>query len=95
MVAIAVLVSSLQGYAVSLDGLRHQVDPPWWRAAPLETALFLSPSAASKATTSASAAAGCRVTVSPDVWRSVRPRTIMVPDQLQTEGLVDAEKMSA
>ena len=31
VVAIAVLVSSLQGYAVSLDGLRHQVDPHWQR----------------------------------------------------------------
>ncbi|CAK6694700.1 hypothetical protein BBFGKLBO_01696 [Synechococcus sp. CBW1107] len=31
VVAIAVLVSSLQGYAVSLDGLRHQVDPHWRR----------------------------------------------------------------
>jgi hypothetical protein len=29
VVAIAVLVSSLQGYAVGLDGLRHQVDPHW------------------------------------------------------------------
>lgn len=27
VVAIAVLVGSLQGYAVSIDGLRHQVDP--------------------------------------------------------------------
>ena len=31
VVAIAVLVSSLQGYAVRLDGLRHQVDPHWRR----------------------------------------------------------------
>jgi hypothetical protein len=31
VVAIAVLVSSLQGYAVSIDGLRHQVDPHWRR----------------------------------------------------------------
>lgn len=31
VVAIAVLVSSLQGDAVSLDGLRHQVDPHWQR----------------------------------------------------------------
>ncbi|MCP9874616.1 MULTISPECIES: hypothetical protein [unclassified Synechococcus] len=31
MIAIAVLVSSLQGDAVSLDGLRHQVDPHWQR----------------------------------------------------------------
>ena len=31
VVAIAVLVSSLRGYAVSLDGLRHQVDPHWQR----------------------------------------------------------------
>ena len=31
VVAIAVLVSSLQGYAVSLNGLRHQVDPHWQR----------------------------------------------------------------
>lgn len=31
VVAIAVLASSLQGYAVSLDGLRRQVDPHWQR----------------------------------------------------------------
>lgn len=31
VVAIAVLVGSLQGYAVSIDGLRHQVDPHWLR----------------------------------------------------------------
>ena len=31
VVAIAVLGSSLQGYAVSLDGMRHQVDPHWQR----------------------------------------------------------------
>ncbi len=31
MVAIAVLVSSLQGYALSLSGLRRQVDPHWRR----------------------------------------------------------------
>lgn len=31
VVAIAVLVGSLQGYAVSQEGLRHQVDPHWQR----------------------------------------------------------------
>lgn len=31
MVAIAVLTSSLQGYALSLAGLRRQVDPHWRR----------------------------------------------------------------
>ena len=31
VVAIAVLASSLQGYAVSLGGLRRQVDPHWKR----------------------------------------------------------------
>jgi hypothetical protein len=31
VVAIAVLVGSLQGYAVSLAGLRRQVDPHWKR----------------------------------------------------------------
>jgi hypothetical protein len=31
VVAIAVLVSSLQGFAVSLSGLRRQVDPHWRR----------------------------------------------------------------
>ena len=31
VVAIAVLVSSLQGYAVSLSGQRHRVDPHWKR----------------------------------------------------------------
>ena len=31
MVAIAVLVSSLQGFALSLSGLRRQVDPHWQR----------------------------------------------------------------
>lgn len=31
VVAIAVLVSSPQGYAVILDGLRHRVDPHWQR----------------------------------------------------------------
>jgi hypothetical protein len=31
VVAIAVLVSSLQGYAISMDGLRRQVDPHWQR----------------------------------------------------------------
>jgi len=29
VVAIAVLASSLQGYALSLAGLRRQVDPHW------------------------------------------------------------------
>ncbi len=31
VVAIAVLISSLQGYAVSLSGQRHRVDPHWKR----------------------------------------------------------------
>ena len=31
MVAIAVLISSLQGYAVSLSDQRHHVDPHWTR----------------------------------------------------------------
>jgi hypothetical protein len=31
VVAIAVLLSSLQGYAVSLSGQRHRVDPHWKR----------------------------------------------------------------
>ena len=31
MVAIAVLAGSLQGYALSLAGLRRQVDPHWKR----------------------------------------------------------------
>jgi hypothetical protein len=31
IVAIAVLVRSLQGYAISLAGLRRQVDSHWWR----------------------------------------------------------------
>ena len=31
MVAIAVLTGSLQGYALSLAGLRRQVDPHWKR----------------------------------------------------------------
>ncbi|MFZ0407695.1 MAG: hypothetical protein WAM11_06245 [Cyanobium sp.] len=31
VVAIAVLVGSLQGYAISLGGLRRQVDPHWLR----------------------------------------------------------------
>ncbi len=31
MVVIAVLVGSLQGYALSLAGLRRQVDPHWQR----------------------------------------------------------------
>ncbi len=31
VVAIAVLVSSLQGYALSLSGQRHRVDPHWRR----------------------------------------------------------------
>ena len=31
VVAIAVLVGSLQGYALSLAGLRRQVDPHWQR----------------------------------------------------------------
>jgi hypothetical protein len=31
VVAIAVLVSSLQGFALSLSGLRRQVDPHWQR----------------------------------------------------------------
>jgi hypothetical protein len=31
VVAIAVLVGSLQGYALSLAGLRRQVDPHWKR----------------------------------------------------------------
>jgi hypothetical protein len=31
LVATAVLLSSLQGYAVSLKGLRHQMDPHWRR----------------------------------------------------------------
>ena len=31
VVAIAVLVGSLQGYAISFSGLRRQVDPHWQR----------------------------------------------------------------
>ena len=31
VVAIAVLISSLQGYAISLSGQRHRVDPHWKR----------------------------------------------------------------
>jgi hypothetical protein len=31
VVTIAVMISSLQGYAVSLSGQRHRVDPHWKR----------------------------------------------------------------
>jgi hypothetical protein len=31
VIAIAVLVASLQGCAISLGGLRRQIDPHWWK----------------------------------------------------------------